>query len=454
MDSDLLPTTRRALRHRLATAQADGRVPSMVAAVVRDGEQVWWGARSSVDGHAPDEDVQYRIGSITKTFTAVLVLRLRAEGLLSLADRLDRHLPELPGTVGEVTIAQLLTHTAGLAAEQPGPWIAGTPRTLHSELADLLQQPPLVHPAGRVHHYSNVGYALLGAVVERHRGKPWDEVLEAEVLQPLGMTRTTRTAQAPAAGGWAVHPWADLMCAELAEDSGLMAPAGQYWSTLADLVRWANFLAVGDEKVLDAGALAEMRRTGTAAAGGSGYGLGLELSHGHGLFFAGHSGSVPGFRAALLLAPAEGLAGVALTNSSTYPGGLDTVVKDLLRIVHTHEPRIPEPWRPLPEADPELLALTGHWYWGTTAFTLHLRADRSLELAAATGKPTTLQPEPDGAWTAVSGPWNGETLRLQRDGTGTVTHLDLGAFLLTREPYPGDGPTPGGAHPDGWIGLP
>src|ERR1700712_4189080 len=98
--SELLPTTQRALLHRVATAQTEGRTPSLVGAVVRDGQLVWSGARTCVDGHAPDTDTQYRIGSITKTFTAVAVLRLRDEGVLDLGDPLEKH---LPGTgVGDV----------------------------------------------------------------------------------------------------------------------------------------------------------------------------------------------------------------------------------------------------------------------------------------------------------------------------------------------------------------
>ncbi|MEV7026449.1 serine hydrolase domain-containing protein, partial [Kitasatospora sp. NPDC093558] len=120
LSDELLPTTRRALFHRTAVAQAEGRTPSLVAAVVRGGRLVWSGARSMVDGHAPAPDVQYRIGSLTKTFVAVLVLRLRDEGLLDLADPLARHLPGTPAD--GATIAQLLAHSGGLAAETPGPW--------------------------------------------------------------------------------------------------------------------------------------------------------------------------------------------------------------------------------------------------------------------------------------------------------------------------------------------
>src|SRR4051794_32815162 len=73
IEMDLLPDTRRALVHRLATGQVQGRAPSVVAAVVRDGRPLWMDGYGSVDGAVPDGDIQYRIGSITKMFVAVLV---------------------------------------------------------------------------------------------------------------------------------------------------------------------------------------------------------------------------------------------------------------------------------------------------------------------------------------------------------------------------------------------
>lgn len=222
-DLELLPATRRALRHRIAVAQSEGRAPSVVAAVLRGGEVVWEGSRTSVEGHGPDGDVQYRIGSITKTFTAVLVMRLRDEGLLSLTDPLEKH---LPGTgAGQVTIGQLLSHTGGLAAETPGEWWERTPGGQRPDLADVLGEKPFKHTPGTRHHYSNPGYTLLGSLIEAVRGKPWEDVLLAEVLEPLGLERTSGQPQAPHAGGWAVHPWADLMMPEPLEDLGLMAAA-------------------------------------------------------------------------------------------------------------------------------------------------------------------------------------------------------------------------------------
>src|SRR3954471_4421741 len=100
----MLPSTKDSLLRRLATEQSAARVPSLIAGLVRDGELVWSGARGYVEGQAPDNDTQYRLGSITKSLVATLVLRLRDEGRVDLNDPLDKH---VPGTsFGSSTIAQ------------------------------------------------------------------------------------------------------------------------------------------------------------------------------------------------------------------------------------------------------------------------------------------------------------------------------------------------------------
>ncbi|MEZ0064178.1 CubicO group peptidase (beta-lactamase class C family) [Streptacidiphilus sp. MAP12-20] len=452
--TELLPETRRALAHRIAVAQREGRIPGLVAAVLRDGERRWWGSRSMVDGHAPDPDTQFRIGSITKTFIAVLVMRLRDEGRLKLSDRLEQHLPGVGPAAGTVTIRQLLSHSAGLSNEPPGPWWERSDGALRPELADVLQHPPLRHEPGRLFHYSNVGFALLGALVEQLRGDDWYTVLHREVLRPLGMRRTSALPDAPHAGGWAVHPWAEVILSEPLQRTGRMAPAGQLWSTVGDLTRWAAFLAVGDDRVLAASSVAEMREAN--ASGDEQYGLGLALTEVAGLALAGHTGSMPGFLAALWVCPEERLGAVVLTNGTTGPaGGIGAVAADLIRIVAEREPLIPEPWRPLTGYDPQVLALTGSWYWGPTGFGLRLvGAADELELVplgvAGTREARLLRAEDGESWVAEGGYWHGETMRVVRDEDGGVSHLDLGTFVLTREPYPLDGPVPGGVDPAGW----
>ncbi|MER5211401.1 serine hydrolase domain-containing protein [Streptomyces sp. NPDC002838] len=454
---ELLPGTRRALLHRIAVAQAEGRAPSLVAAVVRDGRTVWHGARTSVDGHGPDEHVQYRIGSITKTFTAVLVLRLRDEGVLDLGDPLEKH---VPGTgAGEATIAELLAHTSGLAAESPAPWWERTPGSLRPELADVLGEQPFLHPAGRRFHYSNPGYTLLGALVEKLRGAPWEEVLRREVLEPLGLDRTSTRPQAPHAGGWAVHPWADVLLPEPAEDLGRMAPAGQLWSTSGDLARFAVFLAKGDDRVLSARTVREMRMPAAPAEAadvvdGTTYGLGLQIQHREGRLLVGHSGSLPGFLANLTVSVADDVAAVVLANCTSGPP-LSAVGADLVRIVAEAEPRIPDPWRPLTEVDTSVLELAGQWYWGTHAFALRLTADGlvSLEPLSGNGRRSRFQANGDGTWTGLEGYYAGELLKAVQRPDGSVSHLDLGSFVLTRQPYDEGASVPGGVDAGGWRGV-
>ncbi|MGW7292937.1 serine hydrolase domain-containing protein [Streptomyces xiamenensis] len=451
----LLPETRRALRHRVATAQARGRAPSVVAGVVREGTPVWHGAHGE---GAADAHRQYRIGSITKTFAAVLVLRLRDAGLLDLGDRLRTHLPDAPYG-GDATLAQLLSHSAGLAAEARGPWWERTEGALRPALADIFGDTPDKHPAGRLYHYSNPGYALLGALVERLRGAPFEDVLREEVLRPLGMTRTTALPQAPYARGWAVHPYADAVQPEPLTDTGRMAPAGQLWSTVTDLGLFGRFLLEGDERVLDAGTLAEMRVPAVAPQDPqweSSYGLGLQLALDDGRVLAGHSGSMPGFTAGLWTCPEERLVAVAFANA-TSGVGTGALAAALLAEVADREPVLPAPWRPMPAADAEpwLLDLTGTWYWGTIPYTLRLLAGRTLTLAPANGGGRGSRFRPvDGdsrRWKGLEGYYAGETLHAVPEGT--APHLDLGTFIFTRTPYDPGAPTPGGADPGGWGGL-
>ena len=106
----------------------------------------------------------------------------------------------------------------------------------------------------------------------------------------------------------------------------------------------------------------------------------------------------------------------------------------------------------LPEVDPALLALTGLWYWGPRPYALRLLAGRGLELspAAGRGRASRFRSGPDGTWTGLDGYYTGETLRPVRRADGTVSHLDLGSFVFTREPYEPGAPSAARPDPEGW----
>jgi CubicO group peptidase (beta-lactamase class C family) len=448
----MLQTTEFALLRRVAAEQAEGRAPSLVAAVVRGGDVVWTGARGQVDGATPTADTQYRIGSITKTFVAVLVMRLRDEGRLDLNDELDKH---MPGTsFGHLTIAQLLSHTGGLTSESPGVWWERAPGGGWPELLDHMDEDVLKHRAGARFHYSNPGYGVLGQLVSELRGASWLEVLNAEILAPLGMGRTTPMPVAPHALGWAVHPYADVLLPEPTPDAGAMAPAGQLWSTATDMARWLRFIAGDSGTVLHPDTVEEMRSPVVVEDGGAwtgGYGLGLQTWRDSGRRLAGHGGSMPGFLANVVVDPTTTTGALAMTNS-TAGVGVSALSVDLLKLVDDYEPALPGEWRPLTEVSQDLLALTGQWFWGPMPFVLRLMAGDWVDLrpVAGAGRGSRFRPTGDGEWLGLDGYYAGETLKLHHHADGTVSHLDLATFVFTRTPYDPKAPVPGGVDDRGW----
>lgn len=454
MNNGVRPRTAERLLLRVAEEQATSRLPSVVAGVVRDGALVWWGGRGRVGDDVPTVDTQYRIGSITKTFVGVCVMRLRDEGRLELTDPVGRH---LPGTeLGDATIAQLLSHSAGLRAEPDGPWWERTAGGDWDALTAQLGESAQPHQPGSRFHYSNVGYGVLGELVARLRGAPWHAVVHDELLLPLGLTRTTVRPVAPHARGYAVHPWADVLLPEPEHDAGAMGPAGQLWSTLGDLAQWAAFLGGDTGEVISADTLAEMHAPQIIddprdAAWRAGYGLGVQVWNLEGRRYVGHGGSMPGFLAIVRIDVASRDAVLVVTNSTAFLS--HELVPDIGDILAAEEPRPPTEWAPT-AVPPELLDLTGPWYWGPTPLVVRAKADNWLEVAGLTepGRSSRFRPEPNGTWTGLDGYYAGETLRVVRDAGGQPIQLDLATFCLTRTPYDPSADIPGGVDPGGWRG--
>ena len=446
--ASLLPSTERRLLARAARAQRESRVPSLLTGVVREGELAWSAARGAIQ--EPHDDVQYRLGSITKTVTAVAVMRLRDEGLLHLDDPLDRHLPGTP--FGDRTVGQLLAHGAGLRSEAPGLWWERVPGEPWEVMAARLRARDVPHGAGRRFHYSNLGYGALGELLARLRGRPWFDVVRDEVLLPLGMSRTTPRPSGPAASGFAVHPWADALLPEPEEDAAAMAPAGQLWATLADLARFAAFLLGDTGNVLGAATLEEMAEPAgvdAAAKGWAAYGLGVQVARVGDATLIGHGGSMPGFLASVFVDREQDLGTVVLCNATS---GLDgTLVADLHAVVRESEPALGSVWAPA-SLDPQAFRLVGHWYWGTYAYGMRLRADGLLELTGllGAGRSSRFRSRDDGTWVGLDGYHAGEVLRPVPAEDGSVVALDLGTFVFSRTPYDPAAPHPGGVHPDGW----
>lgn len=439
--------TARRLRARLAEEQVRGRVPSVVAALTRDGVLQWRGSHGDTTGaDAPPHDLQYRIGSITKTMTAVLVMRLRDQGRLSLGDPLERFLPGI--AYGDRTLRSLLSHSAGLPAEPPGQWWERVEGGGFEQLSSGLDPGRAPFAPGATYHYSNLAFGLLGEVVAVVGGSTWWEHLTEALLQPLGMLRTTYDPFEPHAQGWSVDPYTSQVRAEPHTDTAAMAPAGQLWSTVMDMATFADFLLEGHRDVLAVETLEEMctPQAGTARQGLElAYGLGLRLFPGGSGTMVGHTGSMPGFQSALLVDRERRTGVVTLANSTT---GLRSsrLCVDLAEALHADEPRVRPAWRPAPSVPPVVGEVVGVWHWGNTP--LRLTWDDGLVRAwhVLDGAPYAAWRLVDDRLVGVEGHHHGETLH-RHVSTDGVEHLTCSTFVLTRTPYDPGAPVPGETPP-------
>ena len=242
----------------------------------------------------------FQIASISKSFTAACVLRLVADGRLSLEDRLTSFTELGPPAWREITLHMLLTHTSGLAH-----W-KDTGLDLHEpcpreELIARFAATPVAFEPGKEWAYSSLGYVLLAHVVETVTGEPYPSVLEREVLSPLGLRQTC--AEEPAAGVTAAHgsrggepvPSFDLT---------VNVGTGDVWSTTADLVRWPRALASLAPSAVSRQAAVADEENGLTDVG-YGYGWFTASLDGERIIF--HPGDNAGFVSLLVWAPDRGL---------------------------------------------------------------------------------------------------------------------------------------------------
>ncbi|MBO9521121.1 MAG: beta-lactamase family protein [Nocardioidaceae bacterium] len=407
----------------LDQAQSRGRLPSIVGAVLRGGELTWTGSAGSRGGL----DQQYRIGSITKTLTAVLVMQARDDGLLALDEPLGSWIPE--SGYADATLRSLLRHTSGMQSEPAGPWWERSPGVGIDTLLARNDGSGRVFADGVAFHYSNLGFALLGEVVARVRGTSWFSLVQERLLEPLAMSATTYDAvPGRHAQGYSVGHFAGTLTEEPHEDTVAMAPAGQLWSTIADLARWLTFLAAGHPDVLAPATLAEMSRVTAPAVE---YGLGLRVLDVAGRTLVGHTGSMPGFLATAFVERETGDGVVALSNATT---GLvtDQLARTLVTAAPSPDAEPGTPWEPSTSVPPEVEEILGLWFWGNSAH--ELRWHNGLVELRDLSDPD--DPDRfalvDGAFCGVAGYHLGETLDVHRD-TGT---LECATFVYTRTPYP------------------
>ncbi|MFB6894744.1 serine hydrolase domain-containing protein, partial [Kitasatospora sp. NPDC056327] len=284
-----------------------------LAEIRENGRRTWRDAAgvTDLDTNRPARaDGRFRIGSVTKTFVATVVLQLVDEGGLRLDDPVEKH---LPGTVPggqDITLRQLLNHTSGLFDYlETGDFLFEDEESLRTFLAgrrwqdyrpaDLIAAGvgrPVYFPPGRGWHYSNTNYVLVGEVIRAVTGRSWQSEAERRIVRPLRLTDTVFPTSRPDIPGPHAHGYARLP--EGPVDVTLVNPtvggaAGNGISTTADLNRFHAALFGGG--LLSAARFAEMTTTVPAPGIDAHYGLGLtryDLGCGE---LWGHTGGVPGY---------------------------------------------------------------------------------------------------------------------------------------------------------------
>lgn len=267
-----------------------------------------------------DEHTRFRIGSVTKQFTALAVLMLQDDGKLRVGDRLCEYQPDCPPAWRAITIGQLLTHTSGLwdynelTDAETDAYLAEygdtpTPAQLRQVFADR----PLEFAPGTKWKYSNCGYDLLGMIVERLSGRTYGEFLRDRILGPLHMTESAYRPDPPRSVHDAVGYRDWTTPADTLPDAVSYASGGMY-STTADLSRWNRFLLTGKPAIVPPSVITELLTPRVGSGPDERYGYGVATRGTGALATHGHGGLVPGFKSQVLTQPATGLSVVVLSN--------------------------------------------------------------------------------------------------------------------------------------------
>ena len=299
-------------------AQMDQRrIPGLVLTVITNGKVAKTAAYglANVEVQAPVRiDTVFEIGSVTKQFTAALILMLVDEGKLAVDDKISRFFDNAPETWKDVTVRHLLTHTAGIRNYTSLPGFEVTKRLDAKKFVAAIGAYPLETKPGETFKYSNTGYNLLGYIIERITARSYWDVLRARILEPLEMRATTSRDSKPTVSNRAAGY--ELKNGVVTNrDSNLtdVFSAGAIVSTVGDLVKWNA--ALDARKFLSPATYEAMWQPVSLNSGERRlYGFGWRLDDHKGRRQIWHSGSTSGFTSSLLRFPDEKLAIIVLCN--------------------------------------------------------------------------------------------------------------------------------------------
>jgi CubicO group peptidase (beta-lactamase class C family) len=332
-----------------ATQSAKHPIGSITIGIVSGNRLVWtksYGYADMEQKLAADKETIYRIGSVTKMFTALMFEQLVDGGKVHLTDPVKEYFPEVEKIHGRyhyappITLFQLATHTSGLASEPEdlAVYVKGPVSSWEQTLVAALPHVRYRCEPGTQYFYSNVGYAILGATLSRAARQPYTAYVPEHIFAPLGMTHTylelppaalPRLSKGYELGGGKVDT--ETPKREHA-GRGYKVPNGAAYTTVEDLAHFESFLmGFGMDSVLKVSSLEHFLTDTTVASDiklGDGYGLGGVVIKRLTYTAVGHGGDVVGYEAALYMNRAAGIGVIVLANST----GDDALDSDALAL--------------------------------------------------------------------------------------------------------------------------
>jgi D-alanyl-D-alanine carboxypeptidase len=419
------------------------QLPGSVVAVAANGALVReraFGVADLETGEALTPRHRFRVASHSKTFTAAGIFRLHEAAKLHLDDPVSRHVHGLDAATGHTTIAQLLSHSSGVLRDgvDASFWQQRRPFLDEAELRAELARPPVIDPNTRF-KYSNVGFGLLGLVIEAATGEPYTNWINREIVAPFGLEETLPDAPIPhavpaAAGHGGLLPLGKRFPLDGGENTRALASATGFVSTAGDLARFFNALDPGAAKsVLSTASRREMTRPQWSVPhvkDGRQYGLGVIAGSVGGRKWFGHAGGFPGFISRTATVPEWGVTVSIVTNA--IDGFANPWVEGVISIFDVFSRR------GAPEGP--AVAWAGRWWtiWG--AVDLVPAGDKVLVAA-----PARLDPFGEAGELEVSDATSGrialadgfashgEPVARTIDASGAPTHLKLGGAAFVPE---------------------
>lgn len=329
----------------LATAElAEENIGGITLGVVYGGKLVWtksYGYADTLRKMPTTKDNVFGIGSITKQFTALMLMQLVEQGKVRLSDPVEKYLPEVKklqnpfAGAPPITLIQLATHTSGLDREPDDEqmlYIKGPVSEWDKKLIATIPLTRFINEPGTRYSYSNIGYAILALALSRAAGEPYVEYIQKHILKPLGMSHTAfsldeRMKENRAKGFLIENGKVDAEEPErqFRDGRGWRTPVGGLYSTVEDLARFVAF-ELGEENpaVLSKKTLeANFRRVYSAFSDFNyGYGIGFQFFRRGSLNALGHTGVLAGYQCSVWIDTKTRLGVITLTTKQEKELGL------------------------------------------------------------------------------------------------------------------------------------